>query len=213
MIRILLLLAFALGSTAAAPPALIGQTTALREWRVAQNRVTCAPLALASNGGVKAKARRAYFGAGWGVGFDTRRVRSAYGFAGVGMLPDDALSHADKRTALAKQWPYTRELGRRGGLPQGSFAGYGLEGAARYPTSNPQGRGQHSLAYVRIPGQACMYNVWSRIGRRHLEQILDSLRLLPTPPQASLPPLPAVSYTSALIPSRDGVAATGPGMR
>ena len=193
MNRLLLLLALAAVSTAAAaaaPPRLIGQATALREWRVAHNRASCAPLALASNGGVSATARRAYFGAGWGVAFDTRQVRSAYGFAGVGLLDEDSLGHEAKRAALARQWPYTRELGRRGGLPRGSFAGYGLEGGARYAAANPQGRRQHSLAYLRIPGQACMYNVWSRVSRRHLEQILDSLRLVPAAPPTSLPPLP-----------------------
>ncbi len=179
------------GSAAVAAPAkLIGQTIALREWRVAQNRAGCAPLALASNGGVPAKVRRAHFGAGWGVAFDTPKVRSAYGFAGVGLLDKDSLPQADKRAALANQWPYTRELGRAGGLPPGSFAGYGLEGAERYAPSNPQGLRQHSLAYVRIPGQDCMYNVWSRISRAHLEHILDSLRLVPAPPLGTLPPLP-----------------------
>ena len=186
----LTLIALAAASTASPPRPLIGADVAVREWRVAYNRASCAPLGLVSNGGVPGKVRSATFGAGWGVAFDTPRQRSAYGFAGTGLLPTDEQSHADKRATLAKQWPYARKLGRRGGLPRGSFAGYGLDGAGRYARRNPQGLGQHSGAYLRIPGQACLYNVWSRVSRRHLEQILDNLRLAPAPPLSGLPPLP-----------------------
>jgi hypothetical protein len=51
-----------------------------------------------------------------------------------------------------------------------SRVGYGLEG----------GTGPNWLAYVRIPGQACLYNVWSRRGREHLESLLANLRLVNT---------------------------------
>lgn len=166
---------------AAAPRhrALLGEKVALSQWRKASNRADCAPLALASNGGVTAKVRSARYIGGWGVAFDTPRVRSAYGFAGSGVLPEDQASHADKRVQLARQWPYTRELGHRSdGLPEGSFAGYGIEGAERYSGSNPAGRGEHSVAYVRIAGQKCLYNVWSRVSRSHLETLLDSLRIV-----------------------------------
>lgn len=166
---------------AAAPPAAtIGDDVALAVWARAQNRGQCAPLALASNGGVAASPRMADFSSGWGVAFDTPRTRSAYGFAGTGLLPQDGkLSDAAKRAALIKQWPYTRDVGRTGKLPRGSFAGYGLEGAGRYARANPQGRGQKSLAYLRIPGQPCMYNVWSKVSRAHLEKLLDNLVLVP----------------------------------
>jgi hypothetical protein len=158
---------------------LLGEKVALAQWRKAPNRAGCAPLALASNGGVTAKVRSANFGGGWGVAFDTPRLRSAYGFAGSGLLPDDEASQADKRAGLAKQWPYTRELGHRsGGLPAGSFAGYGLEGTGHYSNSNPDGRGEHSVAYVRISGQKCLSNVWSRVSGAHLEALLDSLRIV-----------------------------------
>jgi hypothetical protein len=122
--------------------------------------------------------RAANFGGGWGVAFDTPTMRSAYGFAGSGLLPEDEASQAEKRIELARQWPYTRELGRPGGLPEGSLAGYGLEGAGRYSDANPTGTGQQSIAYVRIAGQKCLYDVWSRLGRAHLETLLDSLRIV-----------------------------------
>lgn len=159
-------------------PRMFGEQVALNEWRKAPNRKACAPLALASNGGVAAKVRSANFGGGWGVAFDRPGMRSAYGFAGSGLLPEDEASQADKRAELAKQWPYTRELGRPGGLPQGSLAGYGLEGAGRYSDANPRGTGEQSIAYVRIAGQKCLYDVWSRVGRAHLETLLDSLRIV-----------------------------------
>jgi hypothetical protein len=131
-----------------------------------------------SDGGVPGKVRAAHFSGGWGVAFDAPRQRSAYGFAGSGLLPEDNASQAVKRAELAKQWPYTRELGRAGGLPEGSFAGYGLEGGARYSETNPDADGGYSIAYVRIPGQKCLYNVWSQVSRRHLETLLDSLRIV-----------------------------------
>ena len=62
---------------------------------------------------------------------------------------------------------------------QPAFAGYGIEGAAAYPADNPAGRGVNSLAYLRVGGQQCTYNVWSRLGRSHLETLLDALRPVP----------------------------------
>ncbi|HEY5610921.1 MAG TPA: hypothetical protein VIL97_06930 [Thermoanaerobaculia bacterium] len=42
--------------------------------------------------------------------------------------------------------------------------------------------GKHALAaaeaYLRIAGQQCLYNLWSRLGRDHLELLLDELRLV-----------------------------------
>ena len=155
---------------------LLGEELALAEWRKAANRESCAPLALAADGGVLARDRRANFSSGWAVAFDSPTVRSAYGFAGTGLLPeDDTTDHAYKVGIIRRQWPHGRSPA---GLPAGSFAGYGREGARAYSSANPQGRGQHSLAYLRIPGQACLYNVWSRVSRAHLEGLLDSLRMV-----------------------------------
>ena len=49
-----------------------------------------------------------------------------------------------------------------------SRVGYGPEG----------GTGPNWLAYVQIPGQDCLYNVWSRQGRVHLEALLARLRFV-----------------------------------
>lgn len=150
---------------------------ALAEWRKSDKPETCVPLALKSDGGGAGTARRANFSGGWGVAFDQPGLRSAYGIAGTGYLPQDTESVDKQRARLAAQWPLFRELEH---LPSPSFAGYGIEGAKAYPASNPDGRGESSIAYVRIGGQQCDYNVWSKLGRAHLEHLLENLELLPT---------------------------------
>lgn len=153
------------------------RTIALAEWRKSEQPHTCAPLALTSDAGAQGTARRAEFSGGWGVAFDQPGLRSAYGFAGTGFLPEDLDEVAAQRARLAAQWPYFRELAQ---LPKPSFAGYGIEGAKDYPADKPDGRGKNSIAYVRVAGQQCDYNVWSKLGRAHLEHLLEHLELLPT---------------------------------
>lgn len=160
---------------APAPPKLIGENLARAQWAAAENRELCAPLALASDGGYRADLRPASFGGGWGVAFDLPGQRSAYGFAGPGLIAADRAPPKAQRRRLAEQWPLMRDLA---GLPQPAFAGYGRVGAEPYTEDNPDGSGLHSLAYVRIGGQVCTYNVWSRISRAHLETLLDNLRVL-----------------------------------
>ena len=147
----------------------------LREWRKAANREQCAPLAFTSLGGTTATVRRANFGGGWSVAYDQPSGRSAFGLAGTGLLDEDAEAVPEQRARLARQWPRFRELDN---LPLPSFAGYGVEGAESYPDENPDGKGLNSLAYVRVGGQRCTYNVWSRLGRAHLEHLLENLTVI-----------------------------------
>lgn len=164
------------------PQPLFGEATARAEWAKADNRADCAPLALKSVGGVVgATPRRALFSGGWGVAFDTPGRRSAFGFAGPGLLPADRADFAVQLDVLARQWPHVRRWDAAENLPGGSAAGYGVIGAEPYPADNPAGQRLHSLAYLRIPGQACQYNVWSRISRAHLEAILGALRVIGSP--------------------------------
>lgn len=156
-------------------PPLIGERMARTEWAKSKDKARCAPLALASDAGGGGTARRANFSGGWGVAFDRSGLRSAYGFAGPGVLKGDEAPLAAQRERLGRQWPHVMDLPR---LPDPAFAGYGLEGARPYPPGNPEGKGLQSVAYVRIGGQDCTYNVWSRISRAHLEALLDNLRLL-----------------------------------
>ena len=154
-------------------PALVAQALVLGEWQRADNRGTCAPVAFVSTGQARGAPRRAEFGGGWGVAFDLPNLRSAYGLAGPGPIAADSLPPDEQRERLGAQWPYFRELEA---LPQPAFAGYGVEGAEAYPPGNTAGRGVNSLAYVRVGEQRCSYNVWSRLGRAHLELLLDALR-------------------------------------
>lgn len=160
---------------AAAPRGALAPMLTRAEWRRAENRRDCPPIVFTSSAGRPANARRAIFSGGWAVAFDTARVRSAYGVAGPSLTPIDRGSAVAQRTRLSRQWPYVMRLP---GLPPPAFAGFGLAGAAPYPAEDPESSGRQSLAYVRIGGARCTYNVWSRLGRSHLERLLRSLRPL-----------------------------------
>lgn len=127
------------------------------EWRKAPNRATCALVAPSSLGeGAGATARAATFSGGWAVAYDRPGLRSAFGVAGTGSRAADP---------AYDDWPHRRAWA------DGGTAGYGPEG----------GTGPNQLAYLRIPGQDCLYNVWSRLGRAHLEHLLDHLRFVAVP--------------------------------
>lgn len=153
-----------------------GEAVILAEWRKATNRRACTPLGFTGEVSGGGQPRRAYFGGGWAVAFDRAGLRSAFGVAGVGLLPGDGDPFDHQRQELVRQWPYGRELQ---GLGRGALAGYGIEGARPLAQADGDGRGLNLLAYVRVPGQRCLYNVWSKLGRRHLEALLDDLRALP----------------------------------
>ena len=124
------------------------------QWEKAENRNSCALLAPASVGpeGAGATPRAANFSGGWAVAYDLPNLRSAFGVAGTG---------ADTSGPTYDQWPYayTWDDGK---------VEYGPEG----------GDGPNQLAYLRISGQRCLYNVWSRLGRQHLEQLIRELRMV-----------------------------------
>ncbi|ODP39642.1 hypothetical protein [Sphingomonas turrisvirgatae] len=147
-----------------------------QQWGKAENRETCAPVAFTDVGGADGTPRAATFSGGWAVAFDLPDRRSAYGVAGPGLVQADRGPPYAKSRELAEQWPYRMELDQ---LERPSFAGYGLEGAKPYHAANSTGQGENSLAYVRIHRQQCTYNVWSRLGRAHLETLLRGLQLLP----------------------------------
>jgi hypothetical protein len=128
-------------------------------WRAAENRSTCALLAPERLDPVvqQATPRAATFSGGWAVAYDLPQTRSAFGVAGSGSRawsPD-----------VYDAWPERRVMS------DSSRVGYGPEG----------GTGPNWLAYVRIPGQECLYNVWSRRGKAHLEELLGQLRFVEVP--------------------------------
>ncbi|MET0398135.1 MAG: hypothetical protein ABW277_15145 [Longimicrobiaceae bacterium] len=127
------------------------------EWRKAANRAACAPLAPASLGAyAAARPRAATFSGGWAVAYDLPERRSAFGIAGAGVSAEGP-SYTG--------WPH------RIRWSDGSVAEYGPEG----------GTGPNQLAYLRVTGQECLYNVWSALGREHLEQLLAQLRFVRVP--------------------------------
>ena len=129
-------------------------------WRAADNRASCALLAparLDPELAPSARPRAATFSGGWGVAYDLPELRSAFGVAGTGT--------SAWASGLYDEWPEKRVFG------DSSRVGYGPEG----------GTGPSWLGYVRIPGQQCLYNVWSRRGRRHLEDLLGQLRFVQMP--------------------------------
>lgn len=127
----------------------------VEQWTKAENRDTCALLAFRTLGkeGVSAQSRAATFSGGWAVAYDFPHLRSAFGIAGAGVKADDP---------AYDQWPYVHEWG------DGSKVEYGPEG----------GEGPNQLAYLRIEGQDCLYNVWSRLSKEHLEELIRELRFV-----------------------------------
>jgi hypothetical protein len=130
-------------------------TVYVEQWQKAENRTSCALVAPRSIGeaGKGATPRAAKFAGGWAVAYDLPDVRSAFGIAGAGVSAGEP-SYA--------KWPYVQQW------DDGSRAEYGPEG----------GEGPNQLAYLRIQGQDCLYNVWSRLGRDHLELLMREMRLV-----------------------------------
>ncbi len=141
-------------ATPTPPPALLAAgrvpRVLLEQWRKAGNRSGCAPVWFDDvSASVKIRAR--YFGGGWGV---TVRSPRRWGVAGAGVIaaPQDL-----------EKWKFRRENAA------GVRAGYGLEGFDLGPDW---------LAYVHVPGQSCLYNVWSSVGKEDLEHLVDHLRVV-----------------------------------
>lgn len=127
----------------------------ITEWEKAENRATCALIAPRSLGdeGITGQPRRAEFSGGWAVAYDIPGTRSAFGIAGTGSLAS---------APAYDRWPYKHTW------TDGSKVGYGPEA----------GLGPNQLAYLTIAGQDCSYNVWSRLGVHHLEELIRELRMV-----------------------------------
>lgn len=154
---------------------LVAERLILAEWSKAENKAVCAPVSVTGDGGRGGSPRRANFSGGWAVAFDLPGKRSAYGIAGAGLIPADDDAEIAKRERLIDQWPSFRDLPA---LPQPAYAGYGVEGGTAWSDDDPQALHSNALAYVRVGGQTCQYNVWSRLGRAHLETLLENLRVI-----------------------------------
>lgn len=161
---------------AAPSPQAVANQLVYRQWAKAENRSQCAPIGVTpaiADGGTP---RAAYFGGGWGVAFDRPGLRSAFGVAGAGITDAGAWSHAERTRRLALQWPLVKQL--QFGKAR-AVAGYGLQGGKPFPADNLEGANEKLIAYVYVEGQNCLYNVWSDLGRAHLETLLGSLFVMP----------------------------------
>jgi hypothetical protein len=128
----------------------------LAQWRKADNRATCAPIAPADTADrPDARPRAANFSGGWAVAYDEPGLRSAFGVAGAGI---EATGAGDSIWPDSITWA------------DGSIASYGLEG----------GTGPGYVAYLEIAGQGCLYNLWSNLGEAHLLALLHKLRRVET---------------------------------
>ena len=125
-------------------------------WSRAENRSSCDLIAFAESAATRgATPRIATFSGGWGIAYDQSDLRSAFGVAGTGVKASDP---------MYSEWPH------RLTWSDGSSVGYGPEG----------GTGPNQLAYLTISGQECLYNVWSRVSRAHLEELIGTLRFVET---------------------------------
>lgn len=136
----------------------------IEQWRQAENRDWCAPVAFPSTGVENAIPRPANFAGGWAVAWDlpdgpgsaasgeycNNCGRGAFGIAGTGVEPTPD---------TYDDWQYGETFS------DGSRIGYGP-------------RDQQWLAYLQIAGERCLYNIWSYRGRGHLESLIDQLRMV-----------------------------------
>ncbi len=136
------------------PPLRSDQVPAVlaEEWRKAANREWCSGLFsefLFDWSGIRA----ANFSDGWAVAYDSSDQRSLFGIAGAAvMAPAD----------VGIRWP------NRIRFDDGTVFGWGGEG---FDESNPRRLGELSL-----PGEGCLYQIWSEAGDDPLVEIAKSLR-------------------------------------
>jgi eukaryotic-like serine/threonine-protein kinase len=145
------------------------------EWRKAENKADCAALGFADVGdiGAGAKARRAEFYGGWAIAYDKKGLagtdgsgsdcpacgRSAFGIAGTG---------AKVEGSPFQRFPH--QVTYQGG----GRVGYGGEGFSDDT--------KRLLADVEVPGQTCLYQVWTNQGVEHMELLLQNLRFVERAP-------------------------------
>lgn len=142
----------------------------VQAWQHADNRGWCAPIAPASDVAlVGAQARRSSFEGGWAVEFDKQGApgigrdgntcstcgRGAFGIAGTSMNRDSI-----DEASVTPAWN------------DGSRAEYQSTDAEEDPSK------AGAVATIVMPGQECVYQVWSFLGQEHLNELVSSLRFV-----------------------------------
>jgi hypothetical protein len=149
-------------------PARAAPRPLLSAWQRADNRAWCAPLAPSTLGGVGAGARprQSAFAGGWAVEFDKQGApgvtgrgeacatcgRGSFGIAGTSLTADGA-----------------DELIGAGARP--------FTDGGRIAIQDP-GEEPVAVATLVVGGQDCVYQVWSFLGREHLDELVAGLRLV-----------------------------------
>lgn len=142
----------------------------LAAFRDAENREWCALIAPTDVG--DARARRSSFDGGWAVEFDKRGLpgvtqsgracercgRGAFGIAGTAMMVDDEDPTDAEETVLR----------------DGSRVRIEVSEDENGEPSDANG----IVATIKVPGQDCVYQVWSYGGDDHLQQLLRELRFV-----------------------------------
>jgi hypothetical protein len=140
----------------------------LTAWQRADNRAWCAPLAPSTLGaaGAGARPRQSAFAGGWAVEFDKQGApgvtgrgeacatcgRGSFGIAGTSLTADGA-----------------DELIGAGARP--------FTDGGRIAIQDP-GEEPVAVATLVVGGQDCVYQVWSFLGREHLDELVAGLRLV-----------------------------------
>lgn len=144
----------------------------LRAWDRAENREWCAPIAPRSlgSGAEGARARAGELEGGWAVEFDRRGMpglardgsvctscgRSVFGIAGTSMTPEEL-------------------AGEEADAPAPSFRD-GSHAALEVSEGESV-----AAATITVTGQGCVYQVWSFLGREHVEELVRELRRVELP--------------------------------
>lgn len=139
----------------------------LQAWHRADNQGWCAPLAPTTLGaGDGARARAGSYAGGWSLEFDHRGSagmtargevcetcgRGAFGVAGTAMSADEAQDLVGPTATV-----------------QADGGRIDVQASAEDPAA---------VATIVVPGQDCVYQVWSFLGRAHLDELVASLRLV-----------------------------------
>ncbi len=140
----------------------------MRAWRRSDNRDWCAPMAPVQLGrGQGARPRALGQNGGWVLEYDRRGE--------PGLRPDGRLCRRCGRAAFGVAGtPMSPAQVAEGPLSEGPEPTYD-DGS--YAAIEVGDRGT-AAATITVPGQGCVYQVWSLLGEGHVRELLDALRLV-----------------------------------
>ncbi|MBK8170514.1 MAG: hypothetical protein IPK60_09230 [Sandaracinaceae bacterium] len=140
----------------------------VQAWRHADNRSWCAPIAPSSDTALMgAHARRSSFEGGWAVEFDKQ------GLAGIGRDGNTCATCGRGAFGIAGTSM------NRDSIDEESVAAAWNDGSrAEYQSTDEDPTKAGAVATIVVPGQDCVYQVWSFVGQEHLNELVASLRFV-----------------------------------